>query len=113
MEQIGADPTRWDLHAWNVNMVWAFKTNVPTPNLDRRLLFPLVFFSPIYSLRDIYTLFVGFRNSTAEMFNEFIAYDARQLGTRFEIPFFLFQGESDVITLTTWPRNTSMKSRRL
>jgi pimeloyl-ACP methyl ester carboxylesterase len=35
------------------------------------------------------------------MFNEFIAYDARQLGTRFEIPFFLVQGESDVITLTT------------
>lgn len=101
MEKIGADPTRWDLHAWNVNMVWAFKTNVPTPNLDRRLLFPLVFFSPIYSLRDIYTLFVGFRNSTAEMFNEFVAYDARQLGTRFEIPFFLVQGESDVITLTT------------
>ena len=30
-----------------------------------------------------------------------MAYDARQLGTRFEVPFFIFQGESDVVTLTT------------
>ena len=30
-----------------------------------------------------------------------MAYDARRLGPRFEIPFFLFQGESDVVTLTT------------
>ena len=40
LEGIGGDPTRWDLRAWNSNMAWAFKTNVPTPNLDRRLLFP-------------------------------------------------------------------------
>ena len=30
-----------------------------------------------------------------------MAYDARRLGTGFEVPFFLFQGQSDVITLTT------------
>ena len=35
LEQIGADPTRWYLGAWNTNMAWAFKTNVPTPNLPQ------------------------------------------------------------------------------
>jgi len=30
-----------------------------------------------------------------------MAYDARRLSARFELPFFLFQGESDVITLTS------------
>jgi pimeloyl-ACP methyl ester carboxylesterase len=35
------------------------------------------------------------------MFQELLAYDAWRLGTRFEVPFFLFQGESDVVTLTT------------
>ena len=35
------------------------------------------------------------------MFTELKAYDARQLGGRFEVPYFLFQGETDVITLTT------------
>ena len=35
------------------------------------------------------------------MYDEIMNYDARRLGTRFDLPFFLFQGESDVITLTT------------
>ena len=100
LEKIGADPTRWDLRAWNVNMAWAFKTNLPTPNLDRKLLLPLVLSSPIYTLRDIYHLGAGFQFSTAQLFEQFMAYDARQLGIRFEVPFFLFQGESDVVTLT-------------
>jgi pimeloyl-ACP methyl ester carboxylesterase len=101
LEEIGTDPTRWDLRAWNTNMAWAFRTNVPTPNLDRKLLFPLALSSPIYTLRDLYTLFVGFQWSTAQMFTELRAYDARRLGTRFEVPFFLFQGETDVVTLTS------------
>jgi pimeloyl-ACP methyl ester carboxylesterase len=101
LEQLGADPTRWDLEAWNTNMAWAFRTNVPTPNLDRRLLFPLALSSPLYSLRDLSSLFVGFQWSTAQMFGELMAYDAWRLGTRFEVPFFLFQGEHDVVTLTT------------
>jgi pimeloyl-ACP methyl ester carboxylesterase len=101
LEGIGADPTRWDLRAWNANMAWAFRTNVPTPNLDRKLLFPLALTSPIYTLRDLYTLFVGFQWSTARMFQELRAYDARRLGSRFEVPFFLFQGETDVITVTS------------
>ena len=101
LEQIGADPTRWDLEAWNTNMAWAFRTNVPTPNLDRRLLFPLALSSPLYSLWDLFSLFTGFQWSTAQMFSELMAYDAWRLGTRFEVPFFLFQGETDVVTLTT------------
>jgi pimeloyl-ACP methyl ester carboxylesterase len=101
LEGIGPDPARWDLGAWNTNMAWAFKTNLPTPNLDRRLLFPLALSSPLYSLRDLSSLFVGFQWSTAQMFQELLAYDAWRLGTRFEVPFFLFQGESDVVTLTT------------
>lgn len=101
LEEIGSDPTRWDLRAWNTNMAWAFKTNLPTPNVDRRLLFPLALSSPIYSLRDLVTLVAGFQWSTAQMFEEIMAWDARRLSTRFEVPVFLLQGESDVITLTS------------
>jgi pimeloyl-ACP methyl ester carboxylesterase len=101
LERIGPDPTRWDLRAWNTNMGWAFKTNLPIPQLDRQLLLPLALSSPIYSLRDLAALFVGFQWSTQQMFDELIAYDARRLGTRFDVPFFLVQGESDVITLTS------------
>jgi pimeloyl-ACP methyl ester carboxylesterase len=101
LEAIGPDPARWDLAAWNTNMAWAFRTNLPVPNLDRRLLFPLALSSPLYKLRDLYSLFVGFQWSAAQMFDQIIAWDARRLGTRLEVPFFLFQGETDVITLTS------------
>jgi pimeloyl-ACP methyl ester carboxylesterase len=100
LEKIGGDPLRWDLKDWNVNMAMAFKTNVPTPNLDRSLLFPLLLTSPLYSLRDIISVFSGFQFSTVKMFEEIKTYNARRFGAQFEIPFFLFQGESDVITLT-------------
>src|SRR5918993_2473239 len=75
LEGIGPDPARWDLRAWNTNMAWAFRTNLPTPNLDRRLLFPLALSSPIYTLSDLYYLFMGFQWSTAQMFDEIMNYD--------------------------------------
>jgi pimeloyl-ACP methyl ester carboxylesterase len=100
LEAIGADPTRWDLQAWNVNMALAFKTNIPTPNLDRKLLFPLVLTSPIYTLKEIATLLKGFQSSTAMMLPEILAFNAWDLGTTFNVPFYLFQGEEDVITVT-------------
>jgi pimeloyl-ACP methyl ester carboxylesterase len=101
LERIGGDPARWDLQAWNTNMAWAFRTNLPTPKLDRRLLLPLALTSPIYSLGDLYSLFTGFQWSTAQMFQELRAWDARRLDPRFEVPFFLFQGATDVVTLTS------------
>jgi pimeloyl-ACP methyl ester carboxylesterase len=101
LEKISPNPSWWDLSAWNVNMGWAFKTNLPTPSPDRKHLFPLALSSPIYTLRDIYYLFVGFQFATAQLFEEIMSYDARRLGTRFEVPFFIFQDESDVVTLTT------------
>jgi pimeloyl-ACP methyl ester carboxylesterase len=101
LKRIGGDPTRWDLRAWNTNMALAFKTNTPTPNLDRGLLLPLAFGSPLYSLRDLYHVFIGFRDATRLMFDQIVAYDARRLGTRFEVPFLVVQGDSDVITLTS------------
>ena len=98
LEAIGADPTRWT-GAEHQHARWAFRTNAHA-ELDRRLLFPALL-SLLYSLVDLATLFQGFQWSTAQMFSELMAYDAWRLGTRFEVPFFLFQGETDVITLTT------------
>jgi pimeloyl-ACP methyl ester carboxylesterase len=101
LERIEPDPARWTLQEWSVNMGWAFKTNLPRPGLERSLLFPLVFFNPGYRLRDIFHLFVGFQFCTVKLYDEMMAFDARRLGNGFEVPFFLLQGESDVVTVTT------------
>jgi len=100
LEKIGPDPRGWDRRAWSVNLAWTFQTSLPTPAPDRKLLLPLALTTPLYSLRDLYHWFAGFEYAKAQLFEEIMAYDARLLGACFEVPFFLFQGESDVITLT-------------
>jgi pimeloyl-ACP methyl ester carboxylesterase len=51
----------------------AFKTNLSTPNLDRKLLFPLALSSPICTLRDLFNVFMGFQWSTTQMYDELIS----------------------------------------
>lgn len=65
----------------------------PFPNL----LFALLL-SPGYSLRDGYWFFRGNKSSLAKLWEQMMAYDARQLGTTFETPLFFFQGALDLYT---------------
>lgn len=56
--------------------------------------------SPIYGLRDVRHLLAGFVATQKQMFDEYRRYDAYALGPRFELPVFIFQGASDVLTIT-------------
>jgi pimeloyl-ACP methyl ester carboxylesterase len=100
LEKIGADPSTWDLKSWQVKMQWTMKTDPVTPNAVTKLLFPLARKSGIYSLRDLWHLLAGFMTTQKQMYTEYMAYNAYDLGMRFEMPVFLFQGESDVLTIT-------------
>lgn len=100
LERIGPDPARWDTRAWSVKMQWAMGTDPVTPNGATKLVLKLLMTSPTHTLRDIGHWFTGFAYARDRLFDQFMAFDARRLGTRFEVPFFVFQGDSDVVTLT-------------
>jgi len=100
LEKIGDDPTRWDLRAWQVKMDWTMKTDPVTPNGVAKLLFPLALTSPLYSLNDVKHLLAGFVDTQKQMHDEVMRYDAYAGGTSFEVPFFLLQGASDILTIT-------------
>jgi pimeloyl-ACP methyl ester carboxylesterase len=100
LEKIGDDPARWDLRAWQTKMDWTMKTDPVSPNAVTRLLFPLARRSSIYRGRDKWLLLAGFLANQKQLFPEYMAYDARAFGTRFEVPFVLLQGGSDVLTIT-------------
>jgi pimeloyl-ACP methyl ester carboxylesterase len=104
LEAIGADPAQWDLKAWQIKMDITMKTDPVTPNAVAKLLFPLAFASPLYRLRDAVSMLAGFMSVQKQMYAEYSAYDAYSHGTRFEIPFYLLQGESDVLTITELAR---------
>lgn len=100
LEKIGGDPSRWALRAWQTKMDLTMKTDPVSPNAVTKLLLPLARRSPIYRGRDKWHLLAGFLANQKHMFKEYMAYDARTLGTRFEVPFVLLQGGSDVLTIT-------------
>lgn len=59
---------------------------------------PIVLFAPNYSLCDIYYL-AGYGDFAAvQMYEEIKRYDVRDLGTDFEVPIFVFNGDRDTIT---------------
>jgi pimeloyl-ACP methyl ester carboxylesterase len=101
LEKIGADPSRWSARDWQVKQQCTSKTDPVLPGGDMKLLMPRVFTNPGYRLRDIVQLGVGVQFSTTRLLAQAMAWDARRLGTRFAVPFFILQGETDVMTLTS------------
>jgi pimeloyl-ACP methyl ester carboxylesterase len=100
LEKIGADPSRWSVRDWQVKQQCTAKTDPVIPGGDMKLLMPLVLTHPAYRLRDILHLGAGAQFSTTQLLTQAMGYDAHKLGTRFAVPFFLLQGETDVMTLT-------------
>ncbi|WP_412540899.1 alpha/beta hydrolase [Longispora sp. K20-0274] len=101
LERIGADPAGWDLRAWGVSQQWTMKTDPYGAKVLTQLILPGIVRNPAYGLGDMKAWMVGFEHSKKEMFDQWMAYDARSGGTRFEVPVFVFQGEHDVLTLRT------------
>jgi len=99
LESLDDDPRTWDVKAWGQRMQWAMGTDPTAPGALQRL-FALLLTKPDYSLLDVMAWLKGFGKVRDGMFEQFMRFDARALGTRFEIPFHLFQGAHDVVTLT-------------
>ncbi|GAA1817289.1 hypothetical protein GCM10009682_42620 [Luedemannella flava] len=100
LEGIDEDPARWDFAQWTTRMRWSMGTDPVSPNMVVKLIMPLLLRNPDYSLVDALHWLKGFGAINQAMFEQFMAFDARSLGTRFEVPFHLVQGASDVVTLT-------------
>ncbi|MEV6525864.1 alpha/beta hydrolase [Longispora sp. NPDC051575] len=99
LERIGADPMAWSLRDWGVKQQWTMKTDPVDPGVLLRLILPSILTTPGYGLGDVQSWMAGFEYSKKQMFDQWMAYDVRAGGTRFEVPFFVFQGEGDVLTL--------------
>jgi len=100
LKAIGQPPYQ-DAKTWLVKQR-SMLSIAPRPASGRGLpnLISSALFSPEYSLKDAFALFGGFLFSPAELFQQMMAYDARQLGTMFKTPIFFFQGEADIQTPT-------------
>ena len=98
LEAIGA-PAYPKVQTWLIKQRWGMST-APEMTIWQPLALRTVLRAPNYSLRDVYHAFNDVLFFPQHLYDGYMTFDARLLGTRWEIPFFIFQGDSDVLTPT-------------
>jgi pimeloyl-ACP methyl ester carboxylesterase len=99
LHMIGSPPYR-NLDDLVAERKWVTIYDTPAERNLESGLTPMVLLAPNYSLKDILDFLHGISFSQAATYAENNVYDARTLGLRFEIPFFIFQGDEDHQTPT-------------
>jgi proline iminopeptidase len=99
LEKIGSDPSRWTAKEFMTTAKWTMKSDPRFFERTMEMLKTSIWFSPGHTLLDIKHFISGMHFSIEQLISEVRNYDAWQEGIHFEIPFFIFQGANDVITL--------------
>jgi pimeloyl-ACP methyl ester carboxylesterase len=97
LSRLGTDPSRWDPASYDRLM--RLRDRTPRDGRGMAAVFmPRMLTSPAHGLRELRALVEGMGFSAERLFAEMVAFDARAVAPRVEIPFFVFQGEWDVFT---------------
>jgi len=97
LERMGRDARRWSAEDWRASAKIIAGSDPRIAKVMRELVVPSLWFSPQHRLTDIAHFAKGMTFS-ARLFLEAVHFDARREGVRFNLPFFIFQGEHDVLT---------------
>jgi pimeloyl-ACP methyl ester carboxylesterase len=97
LARVGPPPYH-DARSWIVKQRWSFVTD-PEFRAWSKLAPRMVLSAPNLSLREVYLSYAAISYLPERLFAEIMAFDARQLGAAFAMPFFVFQGERDCNTL--------------
>ncbi|QRK10103.1 alpha/beta hydrolase [Archangium violaceum] len=97
LSRMGSDPRRWDVASYN-RMVRLRDRTTRDGRGMAAIFMPLMLSSPAHGLRDLQALAEGLSFCTERLFAEMVAFDAHTVAPSVELPFFVFQGDSDVHT---------------
>jgi pimeloyl-ACP methyl ester carboxylesterase len=100
VEKMGPVPSQWSRKDFDQRNQFIVKAIRNVPNMIMDLILPSMLSSPEHKIRDIIDIFKGMNFSLDHLFDELLTFDFNKLGTRFELPFFIFQGDTDIITPT-------------
>jgi pimeloyl-ACP methyl ester carboxylesterase len=76
----------------------AINASTSVPHMVNDLMLPALLFAPDYKMSDIQAVQKGMEYSAGQLFEEMKTFDFDALGYHFDIPFFVFQGEEDILT---------------
>ena len=98
LERIGADPKLWTHRDFTTVAQWTMKSDPSGFRRTIKLLKDAVWFAPGWKLGDIRAFVKGMSFSLERLLPEIVRYDAWAQCACFDLPFFIFQGEHDVLT---------------
>ncbi|PGM59550.1 alpha/beta hydrolase [Bacillus sp. AFS053548] len=99
-KELGPDQTKWTLKDFDKRNQILVKSIKNVPNMVMDLILPSMLSSPRHNINDLFDIFKGMKFSGEQLFNELKNFNYGRLGTVFSIPFFIFQGDNDIITPT-------------
>ncbi|MFI9806404.1 alpha/beta fold hydrolase [Streptomyces sp. NPDC052301] len=97
MAAMGPDHSAWSAHMWAEYSKTVVTTDPLTYDTMKTVIIRSLWFSPLHTLRDLRTYLKGMTFSE-QLGPQATTIDERAEGTVFRLPFFLFQGDSDVLT---------------
>ncbi|MEH7515625.1 alpha/beta hydrolase [Gottfriedia acidiceleris] len=100
LKDLGPDQSKWTQKEFDKRNQILVKSTKNVPNMVMDLILPSMLSSPQHNVSDLLDIFKGMKFSGDQLFNELINFNYGRLGTVFSIPFFIFQGDRDIITPT-------------
>jgi pimeloyl-ACP methyl ester carboxylesterase len=105
LDEMGSNPSNWTRQQSEMLIKIAIQTSKQVPNMINDLMLPALLFAPDYSMQDILTVQKGMEFSTDQLLEEMSAFDFNHVGYEFKLPFFIFQGEGDILTPVSTAKN--------
>jgi pimeloyl-ACP methyl ester carboxylesterase len=98
LRAMGVNKSAWTYQQFlRMNKI-AINASKSVPHMVNDLMLPALLFAPDYKLSDIQAVQKGMDYSAGQLFEEMKTFDFDALGYTFEIPFFVLQGEEDILT---------------
>ncbi|MQY37963.1 hypothetical protein SRB17_59710 [Streptomyces sp. RB17] len=94
---MGSDRTAWSAHEWAEHAKTVVTTDPLTYDTMKTVVIRSLWFSPFHTLRDLRT-YLKAQTFSERLGPQAMTIDEYAEGTAFRLPFFVFQGESDVLT---------------
>jgi len=98
LRAMGDNPSAWTYPQYLRMNKSAIHASKSVPHMVNDLMLPALLFAPDYKISDIQAVQKGMEYSAKQLFEEMKTFDFDALGYSFDLPFFVFQGERDIIT---------------
>ncbi|GHI06977.1 proline iminopeptidase [Streptomyces cellostaticus] len=95
--EMGPDQTAWSAEQWSEYAKTVVTTDPLTYDTMKKVVIRSLWFSPFHNLRGLRSYLKGM-NFSEQLGPQAMTIDEVAEGTTFRLPFFLFQGDSDVLT---------------